>query len=419
MISSSKRIAKNTFMLYMMTFAKMFLSILTLPYLTRVLSTDCYGTVSYVKSVMAYMQIIIDFGFMLSATKDITVYRNDSDRISEICSTVIWGKIILSIVCFIGTVIMSFFVQIIRKNFLYSVLSLFAIVLTAFIPDFLFKGLERMEIISVRFIITKSISTILTLMIVKNDNNILLIPLLDIIGNLVAIIWTYVKSSQLGFDLRIRFIETRKVIICLSESFSYFVSSFASTILGGFSTIIMGACLSSSDVAYWSVANNLISTIQSLYSPISDSIYPVMIRTKNLIYIKKIFIVFFPLVIIGTVISYFFAPQVVLIVAGDKYEVSALLFRIMLPVLIISFLTYMSGWPVLGCIEKTKEIMISTVASAGALIVMYILFILFHSLNLFTVAFSKIISEIIISAIRILYVFKFRNCFVVCKNEGD
>ena len=52
-----------------MNIAKMLFPLLTLPYLTRVLSTDCYGSVVYVKSVTTYLQLLVDFGFVLSATK--------------------------------------------------------------------------------------------------------------------------------------------------------------------------------------------------------------------------------------------------------------------------------------------------------------------------------------------------------------
>ena len=61
-----------------MNIAKMLFPLLTLPYLTRVLSTDCYGSVVYVKSVTTYLQLLVDFGFVLSATKSIVQAREDS-----------------------------------------------------------------------------------------------------------------------------------------------------------------------------------------------------------------------------------------------------------------------------------------------------------------------------------------------------
>ena len=42
-------VIKNTIMLYGMSIAKIVFPLLTLPYLTRVLSVESYGVVSYVK----------------------------------------------------------------------------------------------------------------------------------------------------------------------------------------------------------------------------------------------------------------------------------------------------------------------------------------------------------------------------------
>ena len=35
------------------------------------MTTEAYGVVSYTKTIMTYMQLFVDFGFMLSGTKDI------------------------------------------------------------------------------------------------------------------------------------------------------------------------------------------------------------------------------------------------------------------------------------------------------------------------------------------------------------
>ena len=51
----SKNIVKNTVMLLIMNMAKLVFPLFTLPYLTRILTTNLYGRVSYVKAVMEKM----------------------------------------------------------------------------------------------------------------------------------------------------------------------------------------------------------------------------------------------------------------------------------------------------------------------------------------------------------------------------
>ena len=90
-----KGIAFNVSMLYIMNIAKLVFPLITLPYLTRVLSVDCYGVVSYVKATMVYAQLVVDFGFMLSGVKAITEAREDRELVGRITGNVILAKVCL------------------------------------------------------------------------------------------------------------------------------------------------------------------------------------------------------------------------------------------------------------------------------------------------------------------------------------
>ena len=95
-MKQSSGIAKNSLMLMAMNIAKMLFPLLTLPYLTRVLSTDCYGSVVYVKSVTTYLQLLVDFGFVLSATKSIVQAREDRARQERIMGDVLLARLWLA-----------------------------------------------------------------------------------------------------------------------------------------------------------------------------------------------------------------------------------------------------------------------------------------------------------------------------------
>ena len=57
------KIVKNTMYLYLITAVKMVFPLLTLPYLTRILSVEMYGVVTYAKAYTSYVQLVLDFGF--------------------------------------------------------------------------------------------------------------------------------------------------------------------------------------------------------------------------------------------------------------------------------------------------------------------------------------------------------------------
>ena len=99
-VFAKKNVLKNIIHLYGFNIAKILFPLITLPYLARILSVDAYGVVSYVRSVMVYMQLAVDFGFMLSATKDIVDAGDDRDKISSVTATVLLARIFLAAASF-------------------------------------------------------------------------------------------------------------------------------------------------------------------------------------------------------------------------------------------------------------------------------------------------------------------------------
>ena len=150
--------------------------IITLPYLTRVLSVPGYGVVSYVKAIMQYMQLIVDFGFLLSGTKDIVMVQGDNDKIDHEVGNIFLARLLLVGIAFLGLCLITPLIQILRENMLFTMLSFVVVALTVFLMDFYFRGIERMEIITIRFVVMKGIAAALTFVFVRNDNDILWIP---------------------------------------------------------------------------------------------------------------------------------------------------------------------------------------------------------------------------------------------------
>ena len=196
-------IAKNSAMLMAMNIAKMIFPLLTLPYLTRVLSKDCYGSVVYVKSVITYLQILVDFGFVLSATKDIVRARQDKAAQEKIIGDVLLARLWLSGAALAVLVILTAALPILRARPLLALLSFLPVFLTLFLFDFLFRGLERMEAIAMRFVVMRGISTALTFVVIHSDADVLLIPLLDTLGSLVAVLMVVPQFKQLGLRVRL------------------------------------------------------------------------------------------------------------------------------------------------------------------------------------------------------------------------
>ena len=405
----TKRIATNTVMLMIFNIAKILFPFVTLPYLTRVLTTDVYGSVSYVKTVMTYMQILVDFGFVLSATKDIVKVRDDRKKIGYVIGDTMIARIILGIIGFIIILLLSFILPILRDNLLYTILSYFVVFESIFLMDFLFRGLERMHIITIRFILMKTISTILTFILIKSNEDMMLIPILDIISSFIAVLLVFLEIKKM--KIKIYFSRIKNVFKSIKDSFIYFISNVASTSFNALSTLIIGVYIGTTEVAYWGVCMQIIGSIQACYTPLSDGIYPEMIKSKNINLIYKILKIFLPIVIVGCVFVYFLSNIIFIIIGGEEYLVAVPIFRLLIPSLFFGFLAVLFGWPTLGSIGKTKETTTSTVIAIISYIIMLIILICINEFTLFNIAIVRSITEFILFVTRYVFYLKYRKLF--------
>jgi len=410
MDNMTKNTAKNTMLLYMLTFAKMVFPLITLPYLTRVLTKDSYGVVTYVKSCMTYLHILVDFGFLYSAVKDIVNCNGDKLKIGIATGEVLVGRVLLGALSLVCAVILCFVIPILRDYFLFTMLSAVAVALTAFLLDYLFRGLEKMHVLTIIFVIMRGLTTALTFIFVKSDKDLLVIPILDIVGNIMAVIVSLCFLYRC--KIKIKFPQLKNVFLRLKESAIYFISGIATTAFTALVTLLIGIFITDLTlIAYWGVSIQLINAVVSMYDPIMKGIHPQMVKHKNIKFIGKVLCLFMPIVLVGCLICFFFPETIITIIAGEKYIDAVPIFRGLIPVMLLSFPSMLMGWPSLGAINKEKQVTFSTITSALFQIIVLGIFILFDIFTMTAVIILRSVTEFVLMAIRGYFVLKYKNAF--------
>ena len=409
--SKVKVLVNNTIMMYLLTIAKLIIPLISLPYLTRVLSVDCYGTVSFVKSLISYMQVLVDFGFLLSGTKDVVDIIKNNGNPKEAIGNTLYAQLILSFISVVLMFICCLVFDVIDGYVIFALLSLIPVILSVFLFEYVFKAYEKMDKIAVKFIVMKVISLILTIVFVKNDGDVYLMPIFDILGSLVVVFMTFIQLNRMNIQIDFKFARIVQAFICLKNSFVYFISNFATTAFTLLNTLIIGIMLTKADIAYWNVTMQLVTAVQAMYAPIINSVFPTMLKEKNLKIIHKIMLIYMPLIFIGCGAILLLGDWGVKLVFTSEYLMSSTLLKWLIPVFIFSFPAMLYGWPCLTPINKQKAATCTTIASAVIQVLGLLLLILIGHFNLITICIVRNVTEITLCIPRMALIYKNKNKF--------
>lgn len=406
-----KALLKNTVMLYILQFSTYFFSIITVPYQTRILEPEIYGKIGVAIAVMSYVQLFMDFGFLLSATADISKNRNDRDYINRRLSSITVLKLILSAISFFVIGVLCGTVQMFSEDPMLYILYVCAYAVNAFMPDFVFRGIEKMTSITVRTVVIKLFFTVMIFILLKSPSDYLMIPILLLIGNIGAVISAYIHLfRKLGYSFgKITRYDLKSDFF---KSLTFFFSRIATTVYSTTNTVILGAIDKVGIITgYYTSADKVLATAKNGLSPISDSLYPYMVKNKDFKLVKKILTVFMPIIVLGCTVVGIFAKPICVIVFGSEYEGVAPILTAMLPAIVAILPSYILGFPTLSAMGLSKYANYSIIAGTITHIVgLSILGICGH-LSAVTLAAMTSVSEWSILMCRLFVVIKNRKRF--------
>ncbi|MBV1681864.1 oligosaccharide flippase family protein [Eubacterium callanderi] len=407
-MKKNKLLIKNTLMLYVLQFSNYIFSFITVPYQTRILGPSFYGKIGLATALMVYFQLFTDFGFILSATEEVALSRDNKKIISKVYTSVTALKTIFGFFSFIILGIVCAASVKFREDSLLYFLYLVGTIINSFLPDYLYRGLERMSDITYRTLFIKGLFTILIFVFLKRPEDYIVVPILIGIGNLIAVVWS---NWHVQNRLEIQFLKISRndIGITFKKSASFFLSRIMSTLYTATNTVILGMVGNNSTlVGYYTASDKLITTGKSALTPISDSVYPYMVKNKDFKLIKKLLKIFMPIICIGTVITFIFAREICIIIFGPEFSESGNILRALLPLAIITLPNYLFGFPTLSAMGLAKEANRSIYFSTTIHLINLGVFYFCGWLNVYTLAILSSVAD----GLCLLY-----RLFIVWKNK--
>lgn len=399
---------KNTILLYILQFSSQFFALITVPYQTRVLGPEIYGEIGFVVSVMTYVQLILDFGFLLSATAEVSINRNSTQRINQVYTIVFVTKVALSVIVFGPILLMCRIVPRLESDIALVFLYYLAYVVNALSPDFFYRGIENMKVITVRTVLIKLSFTIMIFIFLKEPEDYYAIPLLTFLGNLTALV-TIMIYTRSHYGVQLVKVPLTATISMVRNTIPFFISRIASTLYTATNTFVLGLLYPVGPVlGYYTSTDRLVSAVKGVVSPIADSLYPYMTKRKDFNLIKLVLVITIPFIAAGATIGFVYADQICVLLFGEEYFEAGELMRLLMPVMIVILPSYILSFPTLNPLGLVKYANRSNVY--GAIFQIVGLFTLFvtKTISVQTICILTSCTECIVLAYRIFAIIRFR-----------
>jgi PST family polysaccharide transporter len=397
-----KRLLSNFFSLSALQGVNMILPLITLPYLVRVLGVENFGLLSFSLSIIMYFNILVSFGFELSATREISSHREDAKKISEIFASVMIIKIFLAGVSLSILLLLGAFVGFIQENFLLYIVTFGVVIGNLVFPSWFFQGMERMKYITYINVVSKVVFTILIFVLVQNEDDFIYVPILNSLGAFLGGIYSIWLLFKL-FDVKLQYPPWESIISQFKNSSHFFLSRVANNGSRYYATTVIGIYFGNTLVGYYSMVEKLFYAFMSVGGIISQTIYPYMSRTKNLVFFKRMIITITIASICLVIPVMYFNEFILDFVFGVRNDALSTIFIIVFSGSVFGIVSSLIGYPLLAAFGYVKHANNSLIV-ASIIYVLYISLVLFFVHNIYFISFSIPLYMITGLALRMYYV---------------
>lgn len=340
-----RAITENVISLSLLQVANYLLPLILLPYLVRVLEPEKYGLVMFALAFIQYFVILTDYGFNLSATRAISVHRENMQKVSEIFSAVISIKSLILIFCFLMmAIIVTLFDKFSREMAIYYLT--FGIVIgNMLFPVWFFQGMEKMRYITILTVLAKAIFTLCIFIFVKEVEDYILVPLFHSLGFIVSGVLAFrIVMKRYGVALQLPSLQALRVQ--LREGWHIFISTVAINSYLLSNTFLLGLFESDAVVGYYAAGEKLVRSLTYLFLPLFQALYPYVSRraadSPDAVagLLKKLLLIVAGITSLIFVAVFAFSPDIASIVLGDRFHASVDIIKILSPLLVVIPIAY-------------------------------------------------------------------------------
>lgn len=300
--------------------------LISMPYLARVIGADGFGKIAFASAIVVWIQTISDWGFNLTATRDVAQNRDNKELVSRIFSNVLWARSVLTLLSGIILLLVVLLVPYLRENADIIFVTFLLVPGYILFPEWFFQAIEKMKYTTFFNLFLKLVFTVAVFVFIHKREDYLMQPLLTTIGYLLCGIGAlYLIFKKWGYSLYKP--QWGEIFKTIRNSTAVFINNLMPNLYNSFSVMLLGFFGGSTANGIYDGGNRFPSIFYQFQSVLSRAFYPFLSRRpdKHSFYAKLNIVS----ALVGSVILVLISPLIIKIMLGDEFEKSVVVMQIL------------------------------------------------------------------------------------------
>lgn len=409
MISKIKTIKYNVVLNIIYNISNIIFPLITFPYISRILLAEGTGKVSFFTSIATYATLVGSLGISTYGIRETSKVRDNKEKLSKVVQELLIINTISTIIVIILLITSMFYIDKFRKEPLLLILNCISIITSVIGVNWLYSGLEQYEYITKRSIIFKLLSLIFVFILVHKKEDYIIYAGINIFSVVASYICNFFYAHRFIYFKPMRNLQFKKH---LKPMLLLFASILAVSIYTNLDTVMLGFISGDEQVGLYTVAIKIKGLLLTIINSISTVLLPRLSyyinegnnNEYNDILKRSISII----AIISISVTAFFiinAKESIILLGGPNYVNATICMQIIMPILLISGFSNITGNQVL--IPHGMDVCFMIAVVSGSVVNFILNYFFMPKLGCVGAAIATLFAEITQMIIQFIFAYKY------------
>ena len=248
--------------------------LLLMPYVVRRLGPEYYGLVSFSQSFILYFTLIINYGFDLSATREVAKAIGDPQKQAEIFNEIFQVKLMLFLVSTVLFFLILFLSPQLKAHTALHMVSYFSTIGAVLFPMWFFQGINQLKVATIFNFSAKLFMAILVVISVHNASDYIQY------NGAVSAAQVVLGVSSFGYifwryKIDVHVLQWKQIFNILKQGLSLFLSMVVINFYTATNVVLLGFLSSNTAAGYFAGTSKVIAVVMTvMLMPLSFILYP-------------------------------------------------------------------------------------------------------------------------------------------------